>query len=433
MMGARVVYGRAVFPPKRPACVVFEMQFPPLEKSFKLLHQIGIGRWATIHLAECLPLDPRPAPEHLVAIKILSKEATDHAGPGGEYRELEWYQRLDKMVQPLDLPRLFGAYVHKDSQGDHLALALSLYGESVDSWRRKAPSKSLPVPITKIVLASSAEGLRELHRAGLIHTGESAVSNVPASQPGLTLNSFTKTSRLTMFLSETWIVKKTSCPSRRRSLPPALLHLACQSRTNLPSTFPPPTWNLCHSLSLIFRTVFAPYPFRVLARFSCSGNAAMEDGQLSPTGTIAATALRSPEVILGAEPFTKKVDTWALGCMVRTCASTLITANVQRRQAFELLTGHWMFELEAGETWSLDDDHLAKILEFSNLQRFEGSWLEKASRRDEFLDSTGECVALVTIPERAEGSGPFDRKLAPHRSDLPQLHRACPHSLRPGS
>jgi serine/threonine-protein kinase SRPK3 len=53
------------------------------------------------------------------------------------------------------------------------------------------------------------------------------------------------------------------------------------------------------------------------------------------------------------------------------------------------LTGHWLFAPQEGEDWSLEEDHLAKMLELTG-ERFSPAMLERAQRRSEYLDEQGE-------------------------------------------
>jgi serine/threonine-protein kinase SRPK3 len=87
-------------------------------------------------------------------------------------------------------------------------------------------------------------------------------------------------------------------------------------------------------------------------------------------------ALRAPEVILRAG-YDSKIDIWATGCM-----------------AFELLTGHWAFSPKAGRTWSIDDDHLARMQELTG-ETLDTSILARSQLRDEFFDRDGK---LKNIP-----------------------------------
>jgi hypothetical protein len=60
-------------------------------------------------------------------------------------------------------------------------------------------------------------------------------------------------------------------------------------------------------------------------------------------------------------------------------------------QTFELLTGRWLFHPEAGETWRVEDDHLAKMAELTG-DDFSDKILTKSRKRDEYFDQTGWCI-----------------------------------------
>jgi hypothetical protein len=70
-------------------------------------------------------------------------------------------------------------------------------------------------------------------------------------------------------------------------------------------------------------------------------------------------------------------------------------------QTFELLTGRWLFNPQAGQTWSVEDDHLAKMVELTG-EIFSDKILAKSRKRDEYFDESGWCtfprdVALFNI------------------------------------
>ncbi|KAG6214592.1 hypothetical protein E4U26_000298, partial [Claviceps purpurea] len=82
-------------------------------------------------------------------------------------------------------------------------------------------------------------------------------------------------------------------------------------------------------------------------------------------------ALRAPEVVLGA-PWDTGVDIWSLGCLV-----------------VEFVHGYVMFrnEPEEGDTWTPEDDHLAKIVEI--IGPIPSSLLKQGRRTAEFFDEQG--------------------------------------------
>ncbi|RKO92798.1 kinase-like domain-containing protein, partial [Blyttiomyces helicus] len=63
------------------------------------------------------------------------------------------------------------------------------------------------------------------------------------------------------------------------------------------------------------------------------------------TNDIQTRQYRSPEAILGAK-YDRSADMWSLGCML-----------------FELLTGDYLFDPQAGSRYTKDDDHIAQIIE----------------------------------------------------------------------
>ena len=58
-------------------------------------------------------------------------------------------------------------------------------------------------------------------------------------------------------------------------------------------------------------------------------------------------------------------------------------------KTFELLVGRWLFHPEdGGNEWSLEDDHLAKMLELTG-ESFVPAILEHAQLRKQYFDDSG--------------------------------------------
>lgn len=66
-------------------------------------------------------------------------------------------------------------------------------------------------------------------------------------------------------------------------------------------------------------------------------------------------------------------------------------------QTFELISGRWLFHPEAGETWTSEDDHLAKILEFTGSKTFPADMRARAKLRDIFFNTDGTLPLLITL------------------------------------
>jgi serine/threonine-protein kinase SRPK3 len=104
------------------------------------------------------------------ALKILTVFATK-GHHDGDLLELEAMQTVTAMKTPL-LPRLRDHFEIDGPHGRHLCLVLPVLSESVNTFRRSLPSKSLDTPKVKFIVAQVAKALVKLHAANIIHTGQ---------------------------------------------------------------------------------------------------------------------------------------------------------------------------------------------------------------------------------------------------------------------
>ena len=120
---------------------------------------------------------------------------------------------------------------------------------------------------------------------------------------------------------------------------------------------------------------------------------AQRAGEQPTAGCFGAFALRAPETIIDSD-FGPGVDIWAVGCIVRGFCQHVRGAEAEFIcicvfQTFELLVGRWLFHPEEGEGWTVEDDHLAKMMELTGQSKFPESMLGRARRREEFFDDAG--------------------------------------------
>ncbi|KAK7018874.1 kinase-like domain-containing protein [Favolaschia claudopus] len=79
--------------------------------------------------------------------------------------------------------------------------------------------------------------------------------------------------------------------------------------------------------------------------------------------------------------FGPAIDIWAIGCLT-----------------FELLVGRWLFLPEdGGEDWSLEEDHLAKMMELTGHSTFPKSILDRAKNREKYFDEEGNLRRISEL------------------------------------
>lgn len=63
-----------------------------------------------------------------------------------------------------------------------------------------------------------------------------------------------------------------------------------------------------------------------------------------------------------------------------------------------MLVGRWLFHpVDGGDDWSLEDDHLAKMLEFNGAERWSEAMLERSPPevRSKYFDDEGQRHATM--------------------------------------
>ncbi|KAI0632112.1 kinase-like protein [Trametes polyzona] len=282
------------------------------------------------------------------AAKILTLNGT-RAHADGVSRELEFLQQIAACENVDSLPILEDHFEETGPGGSHLCFIMQPLSSDVSSFRRSAPNKALPVYIAKNILAQTLEGLKQLHELDIIHT-DLKLGNILFNTVGSDKDVEEDLKANPPLADGEVEIEGTKYPVFR-SQP-------------LPSSF---TWDV------------SPFRAETMLFTIVDLGQAQRAGEQPTVDEFSAYSLRAPELILHSD-FGPKIDIWALGCL-----------------AYELLTGHWLFAPVEGESWSLEDDHLAKMLELTG-ERFTPAMLERAQLRSQYLDEQGNLLRVELIP-----------------------------------
>ncbi|KAF9066091.1 kinase-like protein [Rhodocollybia butyracea] len=212
-----------------------------------------------------------------------------------------------------------------------------------------SPTKALPLHAVKIIVLRTLEGLAQLHEINIIHTDlklDNILFNMIRGDPHVEEQ-----------LSSESVIEDGEVEVKGQKYP------------------------ILRSQPIHHGYAWDVTPFLAELMSFCLTDLgqAQRAGEQPIVNEFSAYALRAPELLLRSD-FGPKIDIWALGCIT-----------------FEMLTGRWLFAPKAGSDWSLEDDHLAKMVELTG-EKFSASMLQRAHFRDRYFNENGDLLREVVVP-----------------------------------
>lgn len=348
-----------------------------LNSRYEVLRNAGGGAHSSVWFVQDTKFDKngsgdagkRAGCEYL-AVKILTAEMT-RRHTAGQCREQQLMERIQAQGEHTwGLPVLCDCFHTTSPFGSHLCLVMHILGGSISDLRKAAPGKALPVHLVKTIITQLVKAVAQLHELGIIHTDIK-----PAN---ILVNSVRSDRDFEKYLEQNppKYDGYFQLPIRDESELPNFNSLSLDEAGER-KTFVEHRHLVVQPLPLPLTWDSSPKDAELISITLVDFGKAQAAGEQPTVEEFAPLGLRSPEEILHSY-FGPKIDIWAIGCLT-----------------FEFLTGRWLFHPEEGETWTLDDDHLAKMLELTG-EQFNDTMLNFSLRKEDFFD---DDFNLKNIPD----------------------------------
>lgn len=137
--------------------VIIGQHIPNGASSYRIMHKLGFGSYATVWLAEKFD-----APRSFVAMKITTAD-------GASSREAEWLRRVQH-TEPSNILQLVDAFELKGPNGTHSVLVTDVV----------APVLSHPTSASwcKVIARGLAHAVKQLHASGIVHGGTAEIERM---------------------------------------------------------------------------------------------------------------------------------------------------------------------------------------------------------------------------------------------------------------
>eukprot|EP00210_Caulerpa_lentillifera_P001433 g1375.t1 len=314
---------------------------------YTVLQKLGWGHFSTVWLVH----DSQTSQQFAMKVQKSALQYTEAAYD--EVALLKDISRGDPANQKCCC-FLHDWFKHQGPNGVHVCMVFETLGDNLLKLVKKYKYKGIPIPVVKNLTYQILLGLDYLHRElNIIHTDlklENMMLIKPlVSRPVVDVDIITKmqpalSSNRKPVSSQN---KLTKCQKRRMKAKVRKQKERLDSAEEEEEEEKSGLNGLYNSKTAVVKESRKELNENELAEVGCKivdfGNACWVNKQFS--SDIQTRQYRSPEVILGS-PYDTSADMWSLACTV-----------------FELLTGNFLFDPNAGDCFSKDEDHLALFIE----------------------------------------------------------------------
>ncbi|KAL2091203.1 hypothetical protein ACEWY4_013466 [Coilia grayii] len=361
---------------------------------YQVLRKLGWGHFSTVWLCRDLQTSS------FMALKVVKSAATFTETALDEIKLLKCVRDSDPTDEKRDtIVQLTDDFKASGVNGDHVCMVMEVLGQQLLKWIIKSNYRGLPLQCVRSILRQVLQGLDYLHtKCRIIHTDikpENVLLRVDASDLQQ-MATEAATERLSQAQRkrrsgrcEEWQSSEEGCSSNRQpaegsinlqpTLSPAESHtllmedqadqdthtrdgpVDASRLVQIQSPARPASSHTRQAVARPFATAYAAtlaslrssagpvdllnpeHGHRIKIKIADLGNSCWVHKHFSEE--IQTCQYRSIEVLIGAQ-YNTAADIWSTACM-----------------AFELATGDFLFEPEAGESYSREEDHVAHIME----------------------------------------------------------------------